>query len=98
MESCQEAVSSREFSEWIAYDSLEPIGLEPLKVYLGTIAATIANVARTKKTKALQWNDMLFDWQKGAKDVQSPQEQLSIAETLNAMFGGIDLRKKPPTS
>lgn len=59
-------------------------------MYLGTIAATIANVNRAKTTKPYSWRDMLPHW--SDRKGKTVEEQITIVEHLNVMFGGIDKR------
>lgn len=44
-------ISSRQFSEWMAYARLEPFGEERADLRAGIVASVIANVNRGKKQK-----------------------------------------------
>lgn len=59
-------------------------------MYLGTVAATIANVNRARSKKPYSWRDMLPSWddRKG----KTVEEQIATVEYLNMMFGGVDKR------
>lgn len=59
----------------------------------GTVAATIANTARNPKKKPTPytWRDIFPRWDN--KVGKTVDEQLATVEALNAMFGGVDLRK-----
>lgn len=88
---CQSVINSTEFAEWQAYDLIEPFGHDRQSVYFGTIAATIANTQRSKKSdKALQWYDFFPPY--GQAKHQTTEEQISIVEMFNEIFGGQDLR------
>lgn len=73
---------------------LEPFGDDQLGRYFGTLAATIANSARTKKSSRVwQWKDF-FPPITEQKLPQTTEQQIAIVEQLNEAFGGKDLRKK----
>lgn len=93
---CQAAISSNEFTEWQAYDLIEPFGFDRLPAYFGTIAATIANTQRTKNSKVFQWRDFFPPY--GETKHQTTEEQISIIEMLNVAFGGQDLRRNKAMS
>lgn len=93
---CQDAITSTEFNGWLAYDRLDPIRPNWARLF-GTVAATIANVNRPKKSsKPYGWKDFFPEFKQ--RTFQDQTEQLAIVEALNAAFGGKDLRKKPPTA
>lgn len=97
MHDCQNYISATEFAEWQAYDLLEPFGADRLPAYFGTIAATIANTQRSKRSdKVFQWRD--FFPQYGTTKHQTTEEQISIVEALNLAFGGRDLRGEKASS
>lgn len=97
IDACQEAISSHEFSEWIAYDQLEPI-VPPWHIYFGTLTAAIMNTMRSKKSdKVWSYKDFYPDWQE--HDIsQTVDEQLAIVEMLNEAFGGEDKRQEKATT
>ncbi len=83
-------MSSREFSEWMAYYSLEPFGEERADLRIAILDSLIANANRDpKKGKALKPADFMpaFD-----QPEQEMQDQMQIVELLNVTFGGKDLR------
>jgi len=91
-------MSSREFSEWLAYAQIEPLGDERGDLQAGVIAATIANANRDedKTPEPYRPADFIHEfWPPEDADEeprQSWQEQLALVEALNAAFGGRDLR------
>ena len=95
---CQNAISSNEFTEWQAYNELEPFGNDRFPVYFGTIAATIANSSpnRKRNSKVLQWFDFFPPY--GVSKHQTTDEQISIVEQLNMAFGGVDKRGEKASS
>lgn len=93
---CQNYISATEFAEWQAYDLLEPFGADRFPAYFGTIAATVANTQRSKRSdKVFQWRDFFPAY--GSSKHQTTAEQISIVEMLNEAFGGVDLRENKTT-
>jgi hypothetical protein len=45
----QERINSREYSEWLAFDRIDPIGMDRGDLMAATIAATVANAGGGKK-------------------------------------------------
>ena len=56
---CQERIDSREFSEWIAYDAIDPIGPDRPERNSAQVCAVIANSVRGKGDKAWHMKDFL---------------------------------------
>ena len=52
-------VDSRELAEWVAYNSLDPIGNFRSDLQSGIIASTIANVNRGKNTNPFSPQDFM---------------------------------------
>lgn len=92
---CQAHISSTEFSEWQAYDLLEPFGSDRQAMYFGTVAATIANAHATKQSQTRQWYDFFPPYEFSKH--QTTEEQIHIVELLNEAFGGIDVRGNKTT-
>lgn len=91
-------MTSLEFTEWIAFANIEPIGELRSDLRAGIISAQIANAFRDSKkhSKPFTPADFMpdFDKVKKKKERQTPEQQLQIVEMLNAAFGGADLRKE----
>lgn len=94
-----ERISSRELTEWIAYQQLEPMQAERsdrIELLLGQLLVLLANVNRdTKKRKRPYSLEDFMPWLRGGaaqKSRQTLEQQLAIVEVLNAAFGGDDLR------
>lgn len=89
---------SRELAEWMAYAQLEPFGEEREDLRAGIVASTIANANRDpkKRKKPFAPEDFIPDFAGAWRRARQPQwmRLLSLVETLNAGFGGKDLRKK----
>jgi hypothetical protein len=91
-------MSSREFSEWMAFHDLEPFGEERADLRAGIVASTVANANRDpkKKRKAYKPEDFMPKFKRTTDRQRTPwQSQLKIVEMLNAAMGGRDLRSKP---
>lgn len=82
----QASIDSQEFSEWLAYYSLEPFGYEIENYRAGVIAAAVVNALTKSKAKPL-------DFFKRSKPLSNWQDQLAFVEELNKAFGGLDLRQ-----
>lgn len=81
-----ERVSSRELTEWQAYEVVTgPIGPARGDVQAAIVAATVANSNRGKG-KPLTPADFVPEWDR--EPTQTVEEQLAIAYALNAAFGG----------
>lgn len=87
-------MSSREFSEWLAYCEMEPFGEERGDLRAGIVASTVANVNRDPKKRPRPFQPRDFMPEFGESKGQSWQEQLQIVEMLNHAFGGKDLRER----
>ncbi len=76
-------ISSREFTQWLAFYRLDPFGGYRQDVHAGIIASTIANVNRSRKTKAFKVEDFVVGWNEPPKPKQSVQ---SMKANLMAAF------------
>lgn len=76
--------SSKELSEWIAYNNIDPFGNMRGDIQAGIISSTMANLWADEKTKP---DDFIPEF-KGVKEKQNWSEQKRIAEMLNTAFGG----------
>ena len=94
-------ISSRELSEWMAFDAVEPIGerrndyrLARLLVFLSTIVQVFVKLKN--KRNAPKLSDFMLDFwaeKSDAKPAQTMREKLAMIEMWNAALGGQDLRK-----
>lgn len=84
-------MSSAEFAEWMAYYTLEPFGEERADLRMAVLASLIANANRDPKRRKRAYapKDFMPQFDRPEQDWQ---QQLSIAEMLNAAFGGEDMR------
>ncbi|GGQ07796.1 hypothetical protein BKA00_007432 [Actinomadura coerulea] len=81
-----ERVSSRELSEWMAYERVAgPLGFDRADVQSAIVAATVANANRGKG-KPLTPADFVPKWDRKPK--QTVEEMVQLAYALNAAFGG----------
>ena len=91
-------MDSRELVDWMAYERVDPFGLDRLDLLAGIIASTIANVYRDekKRKKPFQPDEFMpkFDARKKEKPRQTWQQQKQIIEMLNVALKGRDLREK----
>ncbi len=58
---CQRTVSSKEFIEWVAFDSIEPIGSRVTPDLLALLISLFVNVYSKPGTRALLPQDVLAD-------------------------------------
>lgn len=61
MAACQAAVSSREFIEWVAFDSFEPIGTRTTPELLAVLVSMQANLYKKKGDRPVLPQDVLPD-------------------------------------
>ncbi|MHC3391292.1 phage tail assembly protein T [Streptomyces lavendulocolor] len=79
-------VSSRELSEWMAYEKIAgPLGGARGDVHAAMIAAAVTNAARAKG-RPLPIADFLPRW--GRKAEQSPEEMFRAAMAATVAMGG----------
>jgi hypothetical protein len=81
-----------EFVEWWLLEQLEPFGDRRGDLHAGTVAATIANVNRTERSRGYEWRDMIPDWDErlnSKKIEQTPEQQLQVMLTLQAAQNAI---------
>ncbi len=86
-------LDSRELSEWMAYETVEPFGAVRDNLHAGVVAATVANVNRAKGDKTFSPDDFLLQFGKGRSagqeaSVETMMAQMQmIAEAQNALAG-----------
>lgn len=81
-----ERMSAREFTEWMMLEQIEPFGDRRGDVQAGTVAATIANVNRAKKTdKIFTPFDFMINWEPEPERQQTPQQQLDTMYLLQKL-------------
>ena len=87
-------ISSRELSEWAAFDAQEPIGERRVDLLVAYLMSLIANVNRGKDQKAFEVKDFLLDfWPEQKRESgQSLEEQRAILEMMRMVF------ERPPTA
>lgn len=74
MEELLGAISSRELTEWMAFDQVEPIGGRRGDLQAGVVAATVANVNRAKGSREYRVTDFV--------PVYGKREEVIDAESL----------------
>lgn len=79
-----ERTSSRELSEWQAYEKVTgPLGQERDDTLAALVALVVANSAGSKKK--LKLSDFLPTWDRPR---QTPDQQSDTIRALHVMFGG----------
>jgi hypothetical protein len=82
-------MSSSEFSEWLAFLSIEPLGEDRTDVQAGLICATIANANRDdkKKKKPFDAIDFIPDyWGDRLAEEQTKDHGLALLEKMKAFM------------
>lgn len=80
--------TSAELTEWMAYEQMTgPLGPERNDILFAQLCAVVANANRAKGKKARP-KDFLPTWDRGRGEAQTWQQQKSMAQALNAAFGG----------
>lgn len=77
-------MSSREFSEWIAFDKISPIGRERDDFLFALVAWTIAEANRSRKGKKYKISDFIPKWGRKGKE---PQDWRVIKNKMDAFIG-----------
>lgn len=85
-------ISSREITEWMAFEQLEPFGAEAGYIGHAITASTVANVHRGSKQKVYEVSDFMPKRKK--KEPQSVEAMIQFAEMYTAALGGQDLREE----
>lgn len=90
----QAEMSSRELSEWMAFERLEgPLGSSRSDVQAAVIAATVANAARPKNAAPARVSDFMPDWDGQTRPAQSEEGMLAKVRAANAALGGTESRR-----
>ena len=82
-------VSSHELTEWMAFSTLEPFGVDAENLGHAITASTIANVNRGKNQQPYKVTDFMPKFE---KQEQSTDQMIQLAEMFTAGMGGQDLR------
>jgi hypothetical protein len=79
-------ISSRELSEWMAFDQDEPIGGRGGDLQAGVVAATVANVNRANGQRAYDVTDFVPEYGHREEVVDTDAlvvQQLGVWQALN---------------
>jgi len=85
-------VSSREFTEWLAYARLEPFGPEADDQRMAQLMALIANVNRDPKRRKVPFTPDDFMPQRGPRPAVEVETLRPRIDAAMAAFGGIRKR------
>lgn len=78
----QTRIDSAEFSEWMAYASIDPFLIDRSENMLAIIASILANIHRPKGHRAFKPEDFIPEY--GPKKIESPED---IFIKLRSAFG-----------
>jgi hypothetical protein len=84
--------SSRELSEWMAYDAVEWLPDRRLEMLTANLLALTANLHRGSDDRAVTALDWMPWMQQDQDDEPEPVDWVRRIEQLNAALGGDDLR------
>lgn len=93
-------MTSAEVAEWQAYRQVELLPGERLEMLVATLIALTANIHRAEHSEPLTALDFL-PWLQDdddEDDERRPEDMIRMIETLNAAFGGRDLREPEPST
>jgi hypothetical protein len=82
-------VSSREFTEWLAYARLEPFGSEADDHRMAQLLALIANVNRDPRRRKRPYRPEDFLLQRGPRTEPDPDALRPRIDAAMAAFGGL---------
>lgn len=77
-------MDAADFYEFMFYERMEPFGDRRLDLLVGQICALIANVNRSKDTKAYKPADFMIPWDQKPAERQSPSQMLAMMKILQA--------------
>jgi len=87
---CQEAVDSEEFTEWLAYDRIDPIGEKRSDVRAAMVALTVARAAAGKKGRRLKLEHFMLDYDaRGKVKHMSARAMYNLARAFTQQHGKI---------
>lgn len=82
-------ISSRELSEWMAFDAVSPIGENRLDLLFAYLMAVTVNLHKSKDDQPAKVEDFLLDFwagEDGDAEPQSLDEQRRIIEAMKRVF------------
>lgn len=84
------SMSAREFTEWMAFDSLEPFGDQRADLRAGIVAATVVNSNpwRKKGSRAARPSDFMLVNQGERRPAMHPEAQMMLCRALTMLAGG----------
>lgn len=84
-------ISSKELTEWMAFYTLEPFGVETEFLGHAITSAVVANANKPKGKKSYTPEDFMPKFQKKKK--QTTDAMIGMASVITKALGGKDLRK-----
>lgn len=90
-------ISSRELTEWQAYNQFDPLDHQERADWRAAmLAALLAEINRNKKKRRKPYTaqDFMPEYKptRSGNGQQTPNQMLALVEIWNAAFGGKDLR------
>src|SRR3546814_14234203 len=81
-------MSSSELTEWMVYEKINgPLGRRRGDIQAATIAATIANANRSKKSKKAQISDFLIQYERAGQRKTGCELTATIRDLKNTLPG-----------
>jgi hypothetical protein len=99
VQACQEAVTSHEFSEWLAFSRIHPFGEDMMDARFAALEALVANLWTDGK-KRWKPEDFLPDYEKALDEAEEATPEISLADKVRAFFGPLaqaSKQKSPPS-
>lgn len=73
-------IDSQEFTRWMAFDKISPIGGKRLDALAASICATVANAApHRKRGRAAKVSDYLIRWNKPPQSLEAMRKVFRVA-------------------
>jgi len=100
---CQEAVTSQEFAEWMAFFRIHPFGEQRMDARFAMLAALVANLWTDSKRKRWTPEEFMPDYEKALDEAEDETPQISVADKVRAFFGPLaqaskkNLTPRPPS-
>lgn len=78
----QQEISSKEFSEWVAYNKIDPFGQDRNDLGAAIISATVCNVNRSKGSRPYKPADFMPDFGNQKRAEQTCEQQIAMLKNF----------------
>lgn len=79
-----DSITPEQFSEWLAYDQIQPFGPERDDLRMGISTSALMNLQLDKKSKRIKPMDLMPYTEKPQPKRQTPEEMLNVFKAMTA--------------